>query len=107
MLWIAAHEVLFHLEIGSVPEAFKVSGDLNRPSGGGEQVQQKGKFPAGDGGGLQSAEHLLKPNGQYGRVTVGIGDGNPGSAGNRDMCGGQPVEGGLLAPGKKRKQRIL
>lgn len=96
---ITALQDLFNLKIGGLPEAFQIPSDLDRAARRREEVEEHGYGASGDGRSFKGAEHLLKPHAENGRLRIRVVNEDAGAASDREMGGGQPVQGVPMLPG--------
>ncbi len=99
VLRVASAEVLPDVEVGVAPERGEVARDLDRPLRRAQQVHHHGEPAAEHARRRLQPEHLLEPDGQDGRLRIGVVDRTDGTAGDRGMTGRQPVETGAAVPG--------
>ena len=72
MFRVAAFQLLLHLLVAAVPEALQVLGDLNRPAGRGQEMEEHLDPARRDCRRVGQAEHLLQLYGQDGNFSGGV-----------------------------------
>src|SRR5690625_7895281 len=71
VFWVTASQVFSDLEVGLIPEAREVAGDLDRSPRGCEELEGQGHPSASDPGGLGQPEEVVAADGE-GRVRGGV-----------------------------------